>query len=180
MVLQRSYHNCQKKGFIKVKLTNWKEFKHFHNSKWHQQCTLPHQLKCNCSRLEMDYVSGLEKLATQLEEETVIIREFLAKNYGHFDSRWWCWDWSNLGVVGRMVMIDGGDYIASCQFLSPLCHCHHLHLLSLSFIFIIIISGMLSTMWAILSIHLPSSQDSATTCQGERKKLYESNTVTTI
>ena len=35
----------------------------------------------------MDYVSGLEKLATQLEEETVIIREFLAKNYGHFDSR---------------------------------------------------------------------------------------------
>merc|ERR1719397_2331471 len=39
------------------------------------------------ARLEMDYVSGLERLATQLEEETVIIREFLAKNYGHFDSR---------------------------------------------------------------------------------------------
>ena len=36
----------------------------------------------------MDYVSGLEKLATQLEKEAAIIREFLGKNYGHFDSRY--------------------------------------------------------------------------------------------
>ena len=43
-----------------------------------------------CRRLETDYVSGLEKLATQLEEEAAIIKGFLAKNYGHFDSRW-CW-----------------------------------------------------------------------------------------
>ena len=40
-----------------------------------------------CRRLETDYVSGLEKLATQLEEEAAIIKGFLAKNYGHFDSR---------------------------------------------------------------------------------------------
>ena len=39
-----------------------------------------------CSRLEMEYVSGLEKLASQLEEEADIVRGFLVKNYGHFDS----------------------------------------------------------------------------------------------
>ena len=38
-------------------------------------------------RLENEYVARLEQLATKLEEEAKIIRGFLAKNYGHFDSR---------------------------------------------------------------------------------------------
>ena len=38
----------------------------------------------------MDYVSGLENLATELEKEVAIIRGFLANNYGHFDSRSFC------------------------------------------------------------------------------------------
>ena len=36
----------------------------------------------------MDYVSGLENLARELEKEAAVIRGFLAKNYGHFDSRY--------------------------------------------------------------------------------------------
>ena len=47
----------------------------------------------------MDYVSGLENLARELEKEAAIIRGFLAKNYGHFDSRY-------LGVYS-----DDGDCI---------------------------------------------------------------------
>ena len=41
-------------------------------------------------RLEIEYVARLEQLATKLEQEAKIIRGFLAKNYGHFDSRWSC------------------------------------------------------------------------------------------
>ena len=41
-------------------------------------------------RLETEYVARLEQLATKLEQEAKIIRGFLAKNYGHFDSRWSC------------------------------------------------------------------------------------------
>ena len=53
-----------------------------------QRCILYGQLnETVCSRLEMEYVSGLEKLASQLEEEADIVRGFLVKNYGHFDSR---------------------------------------------------------------------------------------------
>ena len=37
--------------------------------------------------MEIEYVARLEQLATKLEEEVKIIRGFLAKNYGHFDSR---------------------------------------------------------------------------------------------
>ena len=33
-------------------------------------------------------MSGLENLARELEKEAAIIRGFLAKNYGHFDSRY--------------------------------------------------------------------------------------------
>ena len=54
-----------KRGFYFMELLNW------------------------CFRLELEYVTGLENLAKELEREADIIRGFLAKNYGHFDSRFW-------------------------------------------------------------------------------------------
>ena len=75
-----------------------------------------------CSRLEMEYVSGLEKLAFQLEEEADIIRGFLVKNYGHFDSRWGCWHWwmvvVALGTELHMVKFADG-FIGSVAVRQP-------------------------------------------------------------
>ena len=64
-----------------------------------QYCKVEHFIKRHSTkeqsqwkyfRLEIEYVARLEQLATKLEQEAKIIRGFLAKNYGHFDSRWSC------------------------------------------------------------------------------------------
>ena len=71
----------------------------YNSSRILQYCKIEHFIKRHSTkeqsqwkyfRLEIEYVARLEQLATKLEQEAKIIRGFLAKNYGHFDSRWSC------------------------------------------------------------------------------------------